>query len=548
MGEFIAKLKQKFKGEIADDLGTLNQYSHDASLFEIKPKLVVAPKTVEDVENLVMLVEAENAKGGRRLSLTVRSAGTDMTGGPLSESIVVDMSRYFSKIKQIGADYAVVQPGVFYRDFEKETLKHDLLLPSYPASRELCTVGGMVANNSGGEKTLIYGKTADYVEELKMVLRDGYEYSFRPLTFAELERKKKLNTVEGEIYQQLSELVEHNDEVLRMAKPKVSKNSAGYALWDVWDKEHGQFDPTRVLVGSQGTFGIITEIKFRLIKPDTQSRLLVVFLKDLQILPQLINHVLSFHPDSFESYDDHTFHVAMKVFPEIAKRLKGNLLTLAFQFLPEFWATLIGGIPKMVLLIEFTGNDSAEVQKRAFAAQASLAEFKLKTKVTSTTAEAEKYWVVRRESFNLLRHHVAGLRTAPFIDDLIVRPERLPEFLPKLYALLDQYDIIYTVAGHVGDGNFHIIPLMNLHDPKARNIILELGKKVYQLVFEFHGSITGEHNDGLIRTPYLEQMFGKAVLQLFEQTKDIFDPENIFNPGKKVRGSMDYAMAHLNTA
>ena len=145
-----------------------------------------------------------------------------------------------------------------------------------------------------------------------------------------------------------------------------------------------------------------------------------------------------------------------------------------------------------------------------------------------------------------MRHHIKGKRTAPFIDDFIVRPEYLPEFFPKLDAILKEYpDLVYTIAGHVGDGNFHIIPLMDLRIAENRKIIPELSKKVYKLVLEYGGSITAEHNDGLIRTSFLEDMYGKEICGIFAETKRIFDPHNIFNPRKKVGGDLDFAMRHL---
>ena len=174
-------------------------------------------------------------------------------------------------------------------------------------------------------------------------------------------------------------------------------------------------------------------------------------------------------------------------------------------------------------------------------------KFKVRIRIASSKTDVQKYWTIRRESFNLLRKHVEGKKTAPFIDDIIVRPEHLPQFLPELNRILDEYKnyMIYTIAGHPGDGNFHIIPLMDLSDEKSWNIILELSDKVYDLVLKYGGSITAEHNDGLIRTPYLEKMYGKEVHGLFEEVKRIFDPLNIFNPGKKVGGSIDYASKHI---
>lgn len=538
------ELKKLIKGEISSAPDLLETYSHDASLFEVRPEVVAFPKDTEDIKALVDYASRAASKG-ERVFLTPRSGGTDMSGGALGESIVIDMAHSFNHIKEIGSDYAVVEPGVFYRDFEKETLKHNLFLPCYPASRELCTVGGMISNNSGGEKTLRYGKTENYAKEIIMMLRDGNSYVFRPLNLAELEEKKKLQTLEGEIYREMFSLIDANYELLQSARPRVSKNSSGYFLWNVFDRTAGVFDLTKLIVGSQGTLGIITEAKLKLVAPKAHSRLLIIFLRDMHSLAGIVNHVLGFKPESFESYDDHTFTVAMKVLPDIIRQLKGNVIVSAFRFLPELWMAITGGMPKMVLLAEFTGDSAEEAENNAHRAEASLKEFHLATKVTTSDREAKKYWTIRRESFNLLRHRIKKMHTAPFIDDIVVRPEQLPEFLPKLYAILNQYDIIYTIAGHAGDANFHIIPLMDFSRPDAKKIISEIAEKVYELVFAFGGSMSGEHNDGFIRSPYLKMMYGENVYRLFEKTKQIFDPQGIFNPGKKVGASMDYAFSHI---
>ena len=533
-----------FEGDIENSPETLENYSKDASLFYLKPSLVVFPKNTQDIKNLVAFV-SQAKKDGRNISLTARSAGTDMTGGPLTESVVVEMTRYFNHTKKIGDDYAITEPGVYYRDFEKETLSHNLLLPSYPASREICTVGGMVGNNAGGELNLLYGKTENYINGLKMVLSDGNEYSFKPLDKEELDQKIKTSGIEGDIYTKLFNLIDNNYDLIKQAKPNVSKNSAGYYLWNVYNKENQIFDPTKLIVGSQGTFGIITEINFKLVKPKQKEHLLVIFLNDLRLLPDITNHLLKLNPQSIESYDDQTFKVAMRLLPDILKRLGGNALKLFFNFLPESWMVLTGGIPKLVLLAEFSSDSEQDALARTKEAQESLRRFKIKTKLIKNRNNEAKYWVVRRESFNLLRHHVRGMRTAPFIDDFVVRPEKLGEFLPKLYKIMDKYKLLYTVAGHIGDGNFHIIPLMKVGDPNIPSVVKNLSEEVYQLVFDYQGSITGEHNDGLIRSPYLERMYGHEVYEFFVETKKIFDPNNIFNPGKKVGATTEFAMDHI---
>tara|TARA_Y100000310_G_C20688913_1_gene820928 strand:+ start:80 stop:1723 length:1644 start_codon:yes stop_codon:yes gene_type:complete len=538
------ELKAILKGEVEDSPDVLLQYSRDASLFEVKPRVVVFPRDTDDVKALVRFVKEHPEE---KLSLTCRSGGTDITGGPLTESIVVDMQRHFNHILEIGKNTAKVQPGVWYRDFEKETTKRNLLLPCYPASKNLCTLGGMVGNNAGGEKTLRYGKTEDYVTELKVVLADGEEYTIQPLSFQELQEKMRLEGFERGFYHKIFTLVQEHKSLLDSAKPKVSKNSAGYYLWNVWDGTI--FDLTKLFVGSQGTLGIITEITFKLVTPKKHSTLLVLFLYNFKPLAELTNRLLKHKPESLESYDDHTLKFAISHIPDFIKLLKGNIITLAFQFLPEFLMFLKGGLklPKLVVLAEFTGNSEQEIYQKAQAAQKDCSEFKLQMRIARSDKEELKYLTVRRQSFNLLRHHVKGKRTAPFIDDLIVPPKTLPEFLPKLQYILAKYpNLVYTIAGHVGDGNFHIIPLMNLKKEENRTLIPSLMEQVHKLVFSYGGSMTAEHNDGMIRTPFLDDMFGKEVVELFTKTKQTFDPLGIFNPGKKTGDNLDFALSHLS--
>jgi FAD/FMN-containing dehydrogenase len=540
------EIQARVRGEVYDDRGRLEAFSTDTSLFRVRPELIVAPQDASDICALVSYAREVHERGGR-VTLTARSAGTDMTGGPLTEGVVLDMTAHVNRLVSLSDTEATVEPGMYFRDFDRETTKLNRILPSYPASRELCTVGGMVSNNSGGEKTLRWGKTADYVRKLSVVLADGHEYEFRKLTRAALIEKQQLAGFEGELYRKMAALVIDNYDALQAAKPDVTKNSSGYALWDVYDPTADTFDLTRLFTGSQGTLGIVTEATLSLTEPEPYSKLLVVFLKTTDQLAALVNVLRATEPESMESYDDHTFTIALKLFPQIAKRLGGNLLLLGLRFIPEFFAALTGGVPKLVLLVEYTGKDAHAADLRARAGQAAIVPFHLKSRITTSTGDAAKYWTVRRESFNLLRQKLGELRTAPFIDDLVVRPDVLPEFLPKLTALLETYPLTYTIAGHMGDGNFHIIPLMNLRDPKTPGIIHDLMVQVQRLVWSYHGSNTGEHNDGILRTPYLKEMYGETVYRLFEETKRIFDPLNIFNPGKKVGGSEAYFTAHIDT-
>lgn len=541
----IAELKNILKGEVSEKEEDILGASTDASIFTLRPQLVVRPADSEDVKRLVKFVAAAKP-ADPTLSITARSAGTCMSGGPLNDSIIMEMTPHFNKIIEVSDGFATAEPGVYYRDFETETMKTNQLMPSYPASREICTVGGMVSNNAGGEKSLSYGKTEQYVRELSVVLSDGEEYSFHALSPEELQEKMKLDTFEGKIYREMYDLLERNYDLIHAAKPNVSKNSAGYFLWNVWDRK--VFDLTKLFVGSQGTLGLVTKLTFRLVKKQPHSELLVMFLKDLKILGDLVDTIVPYRPESLESYDDNTLKLAVKFFPQMLKRMKGNIFTLGWKFIPEAWMALTGGTPKLILIAEFTGTTEEEIRAKMIGVEKVVrAKFGIRTHLTRNFSETQKYWTVRRESFSLLREHIRGRHTAPFIDDIVVRPNDLPEFLPKLNAILEPYRkyLLYTIAGHAGDGNFHIIPLMDFKNEEARNCIIEISNKVYSLVAEYKGSITGEHNDGFIRTPYLEQMYGPRIIELFRKTKDVFDPQRIFNPHKKVDGDIKYILQYM---
>jgi FAD/FMN-containing dehydrogenase len=494
----------------------------------------------------------EKKKKGENISLTGRSAGTDMTGGPLGQSIIVSFTKYFNHIVGIDGDEAKVQPGVYFRDLEKELIPRGLLYPAFPASKDLCAIGGMVNNNSGGEKTLAYGKTENYLRAVNMVMSDGEQHTLWPLSGEALAAKLAEQSFEGEVFHKLYKLINDHYDAIKAAKPDVSKNSAGYYLWNVWDRKTGVFDITKLIVGSQGTLGLLTEAKLGLVPAKKHSRLAVVFLKDLRWAADLVEDVLKFHPESIESYDDRTLMIAVKLWRQVLRSMKGNALVLAWQFLPEMFMVLRGGMPKMIVLIELTGNDERDLVARLEELHKDIAKFAaahdgVSARMLRNEREEQKYWTIRRESFALLHNNTTGKDTAPFIDDFIVKPEYLPEVLPKVNAILDKYkkDLVYTIAGHPGNGNFHIIPLMDLKDARVRALIPQISEEVYRLVFQYHGSITAEHNDGLIRTPYLEEMYGPEIAALFAEVKKIFDPENIFNPGKKVNGSLQYSIDHI---
>jgi len=539
---------------LKNDLQTLEAYSRDASLFKVVPKFVAVPKNVEDLKQLVAYAK-ENGE-----SLTMRAGGSDMTGGPLSESIVVDIKN-FNKIGNIQAIHNLprinlgkvgithtvrVEPGVLYRIFEMKTLERGLILPCYTASKNyLAALGGMVANNCAGEKTLRYGKMENFVMSAKWIFADGQEYEVTPLTKSALTLKMSQGDFEGNLYKEIFNLIESNKQLIQEAKPKVSKNSAGYYLWNVWDGE--TFDLNKLLVGSQGTLGILTEAEVGLVPVKPHHDLIAVFFNSWDELPKVVNAILPHDPESLETFDKDTLKLGIKFMPEIARKAGMSLFSFAAQFLPEAWIGVeMGGLPELIILVEIAEDTEEEVKRKVAQTILGIRDFSIKYRVIENDSEEEKFWIMRRESFNLLRQHVQDKRTVPLVEDFCIPVEKVPEFLPKAKKILEDADIDVNIAGHAGNGNFHIIPLMDLKLSSERVKLLPLAEKFYSLVGEYKGSITGEHNDGIVRTPYLHKMYLPEVLELFNKVKTIFDPQNIFNPGKKVGGTIEYLEAHLD--
>ena len=525
----LQKLKENFKGSIATDAGSIEAASTDASIFKVIPVAVATPTDVEDMKTLV-LNTSQLANGGLPISITARAAGTCMSGGSLTEGVAVDMKPGFSWIADLDVKEKSVWvgSGTYHRDVEAALTPHKLLFAPYTSSKDLCVIGGMVGNNASGEKSIRYGATIDNVMAIKMICSDGNEYEFGSIDAKTFQEKIKQDNLEGHIYRELDKLIESNWDILQKARPKVRKNAAGYQLWRIVNKDQDDFNVAKLIVGSQGTLGIVTAVKLRLIDKYDHRRMLIIPINDLSQLALAVQTVLSHSPEGLETYDSNTYELAKKYMPDQAKlaaSAQGQHLVLMAQF------------------VEHTKDQSdhyAEVCQKA------LERKKFKVHYVTKDTEAEAHWQIRRASFKLLKDHPFGdKRAVPFIEDTIVGTDHYGEFLAALEAILADYKMTYTYAGHIGDGSIRLIPLVDLEAPDAADQVFELARRTYDLVFAFGGSMSVDHNDGLIRTPFLPRMYGEEVMELFAETKYLFDPLNIFNPGKKVGMTEEYAKAHM---
>lgn len=529
MAGIFEDLKRFIKGDVSLDEATLTAASRDASMFEVKPAVVVAPKDVKDLQTLVHYA-SRMKEAGYDVSLTPRNGGTCMSGGPLSQSIVVNMSKYFTHIGEVDITHrsVSVQGGVMHLAVEEATHPKGLYFAPYTSSRDICGIGGMLGNNASGEKSVKYGATSSNVNTVKVLLSDGEVYEFGPLTLRQLQKKKSLPTFEGKIYREITKLIDENWHLIDHAHPKVKKNAAGYALWDLWDKHRQVFNLGRLFIGAQGTLGFITEANLKLVPFAQSSRMIVAPIANLRDLAPVVQTMLKYNPTTCETFDWHTYDLAKKYHPEDAARAR------------------VAEGQHMIVFAIYDGDTQHMADKQALKAKEALATIGYPSAWIDQSDELESYLLIRRKSFRMLLEHPHGnSRAMPFIEDTIVDIGHYGEFLAALEAILSEYDLTYTYAGHIGDGSIRLVPLADMEKPGAAEMIMEVCQRVYDLVFAFGGSMGVDHNDGILKTPFLERMYGPEMTTLFAKVKDLFDQHGIFNPGKKVGGTLDFSLAHV---
>lgn len=522
--------KQKIiKGEVNTEAGTLAHYSRDASIFEVKPAAVCYPKDVNDLQLLVRYA-TEQRRMGADVTLTVRNAGTCMSGGSLTESIVVDMSRYFNGLADVNvtARSLTVQGGTMFADIEKAAHKKGLYFAAYTSSHDICGIGGMLGNNASGERSVKHGSTSANVDSLKVLMADGNICEFGPLNAAQIEAKKQQPNFEGRIYREMTKLLDDNQHLIDHSHPRVKKNAAGYPLWELWDTHRRHLNLGRLFIGAQGTLGIITEAELRLTAEPKHLSMVMAPISNLSDLATVVKTMLANNPETCETYDHHTYELAKEYFPQDAKR-----------------AQAAAG-KHMVVFAIYAGDSQQQAQMHAYSCQKALLRDRFAAETIDNQATIDSHLLIRRKSFKMLLDHPHGSKRAmAFLEDTIVPIEYYDKFLAALEAILQDYDMTYTYAGHIGDGSIRLVPLIDTDSPKAAENIMDLASRVYELVFAFGGSMSADHNDGLIRTPFLERMYGAEMVTLFAQVKELFDPFGIFNPGKKVGGSLSYSKEHI---
>lgn len=534
-----------FRGDISTDKADLDAFSTDESIFSVRPQVIIAPKDVADVQLAVKTI-AVHTETFPSLSLTPRAAGTGLSGGSLTDSIVVDTKKYLNRLEPYNeTDKTItVEPGIMFPKVEAKLKEYGRYLPAFPASKDICTIGGCVGNNAAGPDSLRFGHFVNSVASMDVVLSDGNVYTIKPLTFNGYKALIRQNNELGRIAKEVYELIKENEQELQKAKPKTKKNTAGYPLWDVvtpsvkeFEAGEGTFDLMRLIAGSQGTVGIITKLTLKTEPISDSTVLLSVPVYELEKAGELITHVLQYNPTNVELFDGPSLKLAVENPNFFRDRIKGfAFYQFLFALYTTFNFTYKRKVPEFTLLITIdtiTTETSAEEIVKATKVATSLP-----IKIINCRHRKEMLWQVRRASYTLSKLQDTSKRPAAFLEDMTVPPEHLSDFFTDIKKLLKKHKVTAAVHGHGGNGHLHFYPLLDFTKNQGEKVEA-MAEDFFAVALKYRGSICGEHNDGIIRTPHLYKLYSKKVLQLFEATEAIFDPQDIFNPGKKVNPRYD---------
>lgn len=524
MSKIAHYLQEHLVGEVMTSVDARRYFSTDSSIVALPPALISYPRNESDVRKAARF-SWQLAERGRIIPLTPRGSGTDSTGGAIGSGLLMVFPAHMNRILELDtkSGEVTVEPGINFGKLNQTLQTHGRYIPTFPASVEYSTIGGSVAMNVAGEKSIKYGSISNYVKRLRVVLANGEVIETERLSKRDLNKKLGMATFEGEIYRALDGLLEENHELIATMQRPVTKNNAGYNLIDIKDRD-GSFDLSALFIGSQGTLGIISELTLMSDGYNPNTSLIMATFDDLQNVQAAIDSLSSSKelPSALEIANNGLFEAVDQLNPNQIKDLLPH---------PR---------PAYVLFVEYD-NPSDRLQKR-LAHHAKRVLEKLATSVQlETEPEAQqRLWKIRQVSSSYIAHSDGFKKATPLISDSSVPPERLSELIAGVGDLFRHIDIKpLALWGHAGDGILHIQPHLNLSQVGDRQKAFRLLDDYYKLVLSLGGSISGGRSDGRLKAPYLEQMYGTEVYALLKKVKQIFDPYGTLNPGVKFGTSVD---------
>ncbi len=507
------RLKEKISGEMRFDNINKKIYSIDASIYELEPLGIVIPRDEEDLFHILQIADEF------KIPVTARGAATGITGACLGKGLIVDTSRYLNRILKIDIDgqYAVCQPGVVQDRLNEALSPHGYRLGPDTSTGNRATLGGMLANNSAGARSLVYGSMRDHIQEVKLALAGGDLFHCLPLEEEAFQAKLQLPTREGHIYRKTNQVLGQFAADIRAYTPDIPRHVSGYNLKGLL--EDPSHNLSKLIAGSEGTLGIVTEMKVKIsLKPRCTGLCLIAIstlIPALKHIPQM----LSYHPLSLEMIDNRILTAAAKT--PLAKS--------------THW---LDPDAQAIFIAEFEGANLNEVREKLhhFSQAMKKAGFGYQVTLLTDQNEMQSVWDVRKAGLGLLLSKRSYSRAIAFIEDLSIAPERLAPFMQEFTEYLATQGKQAGIYGHIGSGCMHIRPYIDLRDPHEVILMRQMMVDVARLVKKYKGAMSGEHGDGLIRSWLNESFFGNALYQAFIEVKEAFDPHHRMNPGKIVRG------------
>ncbi|HET7528960.1 MAG TPA: FAD-binding oxidoreductase [Candidatus Saccharimonadales bacterium] len=522
MSKIAHYLQEHLMGEVTDSLEVRRYFSTDASILQIMPSVIVYPAGENDVRKTARF-SWQLAERGKVLPITARGGGSDTSGAAIGGGIIMSFTAHMNRILTLDPkkEFVTVEPGITFGSLQQTLYTHGLFLPPYPVSSAYATVGGSIANNSIGEKSVKYGDLGKYVEKLSVVLANGEIIETGPLGKRELNKKLGLTSLEGDIYRGVDALLEEIQPMLdeQRARIKSVHHRAGYNIFDV--KKKNTFDLTPLFLGSQGTLGIVTEATLRLVPHNPQAELAILSLGSLAELHDILPKLLELKPSVCEMINKTAVY-------EIS-RLNPNQLN----------GILDNPSADIHLIIEF--DDSKEgAQKKSIKSLAKLAE---KSggflRVADNNEEREKINKLRRAVATLFLETRSGAKAVPVAEDVSVPLDRLTDFLHKAIDIYAAARIKPAVWGHAGGGVVRMYPFLDIGQVGDRQRLFKVSDAIYHTALAMEGSISGAAGDGRIRAPYLGHVYSKEMRQAMLAVKKIFDPHGILNRGVKTASAQE---------
>jgi FAD/FMN-containing dehydrogenase/Fe-S oxidoreductase len=525
MDTFINRLKElsgTLEGEFRCDSLTTTIYSTDASVYRERPVAVVWPANISDLKKLV------NFAATWKTGLTMRAGGTSLAGQVVTSGIIADVSRFLNRVIEVNEEekWVRVEPGVVLDELNMYLKPYGLFFGPETSTSNRCNIGGMVGNNACGSHSLIYGSTRDHLLEVKAILSDGSEAVFGPADIETFKNKCQLQNLEGKIYRNIKEILEDhsNQKSIREGYPdrRIHRRNTGYALdllleSDIFDSasEH-RFNFCNLLAGSEGTLAIATEIKLNLVNlPPASKALVCVHLRERNEAFRANLVALKHNPAAVEMMDN-----------RILELTEGNLSQRENRF-------FLDGKPGAILIVEFARDSTEDLGKAAEALITDMkgAGFGYAWPVI-TGKNISKVWDLRKAGLGVLMNMKGDPKPVALIEDTAVNPDQLPDYMEDIEKMLSGYGKEAVYHAHIGSGELHLRPILNLKDPGDVQLFRKIGLDTARIVKKYNGSLSGEHGDGRLRGEFIPIILGEHNYELLKSIKKAWDPWNILNPGK----------------